>query len=572
MPSRPPSPRVNDTEDQFDHTGELSDLMNNGTETLQDIFGDLVPIMNDEEMPPEFRSSQEMGSSQVAGDQILGSSQPTNPPDPTPESSNPAPGHQGILILPNAPTLYHQPPSGPGSQENSNEDNVLNREAAETPSLGPGAGERVDDVGVLENGDPFDLWTPLRPEQEIENFRLSCPTESQPAATTASSNDDSPKPPPPAPKKKSSAPKERSEPAKRPPRRYQRTGTCSQLRRRLYTIAPRPSGQTAPTATNRPHVPLPSATTPTYVMGTSRPFNVNGHSYGSNRRGAVGPEYQLNNDTINGHVQSNMGYLSMPQNASFVNNNVNSMDHGMLPQGQLQSVQNNSNGQITNNVNIHRPRTPMFDNANSLTGGLIDGPNAFAPYHSVNTSRESGTALGAGPVPSSVDLERARRSAREIGTENFARYDSFSTGGNAAGLYHTSSPNRGPTQRHIDDRILPGRQPTVPMSNNGWPSPMPTPRESPGGNIMGAFPPSSTPNSSPMGSMRRGSYITTPGSSLIPHMSSSPSGPGNLPMREVNGGRGSSSMFPNNLPNANNMDQDDYSCTLYSHRRYRWDN
>lgn len=500
------------------------------------------------------------------GDSSLESSQPTHStPNDTPESSNPAPIHQGVgLVLPNAPILYYPPASGPSSQENSNEDNAMNCEAAETSSLGQCTGDFGGGGGILENGIPFDLCARPQPEREIgryyhynpedrsfvnytqENFRLSCPRESQPAAPAASSSDDTPKPrppPPPAPKMKPSASKERSKPAKR-----RKTVTRSKPGRRFSTIAPRPAVQNTPTATNRSHMPPPPPAPPIAVLGTPRPLN--GYSSGYDTRGSVSTQVQFNHGTMNGNMPNNMGHPSMPSNAPFVNGNGNSMYHGTIPQGPLHSVQNHFNDQDINNVNIHRPATPIPGNVNGLYDGYLNSPNAFAPYHPADASRQHDMTSGGDFVPSSCDSERTRRRVRDMGTVNVVRHDSFSTGGNAAGLYDTSSPSNNPW-RHIDRRV-PISERTVPPGAIGWAARVPTSTDSPMGNTMGGFSQSSDPGSSPMNSMGGASYTTMPGSSPISHMSSSPPDPESMSRREVNGRRGSSSMTLNDLPGANN--------------------
>jgi hypothetical protein len=176
---------------------------------------------------------------------------------------------------------------------------------------------------------------------------------------------------------------------------------------------------------------------------------LNGYSHG---RGSVGTQVQFNHRIMNGNMLNNMGHPSMPLNAPFVNGNGNSIYHGTIPQGSLHSVQNHSNDQDINNVNIHRPATPIPDNVNGLQDGFLTSPNAFASCHQADASRQHDMASGGDFVPSSHDLNRARRRARGIGTVNFALHDSFSTGGNAAGLYDTSSPSNNPWI-HIDRRV-----------------------------------------------------------------------------------------------------------------------
>ncbi|CAG7559249.1 unnamed protein product [Fusarium equiseti] len=557
MSSRPPSPRGNDTEDQFGRIGDLSSIINADAETLDSIFDGLPPLVDSEdERFLGIESSQVPWSTQATGDSSLEPSQPTHStPNDTPESSNPAPTHQGVrLVLPNAPTLYNPPASGPGSRENSNEDNALNCEAAETSRTGGFGGGG----GIIENGNPFDLCAPPQPEREIGRYyhynpqdrsfvnyvqeisRLFSSRESPSAAPAASSSDDIPKPPPPpppAPKKKPSASKESSKSAKR-----RKTATRSQPRRRFSTIAPRPAGQTTPTATDRSHMPPPPSTPPIAVLGTSRPLN--GYSYG---RGSVSTQVQFNHRIMNGDMLNNMGHPSMAPNAPFVNGNGNSMYHGTMPQGRLHSVQNHSNDQDINNVNIHRPATPIPDNVNGLQDGFLTSPNAFAPCHPADASRQQDTGSGGDFVPSSPDLHRARRRARAMGTVSFARHDSFSTGGSAAGLYHTSSPSSNPWE-HLDRSVPISRRRVTPGSI-GWAPRISATSDSPMGNTMGGFSQSSDPGSSP-----------------ISHMDSSPPDPESMTRREVNGRRGSSSMTLNDLPGANNTVQNDYFYHPYDPR------
>ncbi|RBR26314.1 uncharacterized protein FIESC28_00959 [Fusarium coffeatum] len=537
MSPRRPSPRGNDTGDQFDN-----------------FFGDLSPIAGIEEILSEIETSQETGSSQVAGDQILGSSQTTgSPPDPTPESSNPVPYSQGVpLVLPDVPILYSQPPSALTPQENSNEGNALNCQAAETSSLGPATGGFGGGDGILENGNPFDFCAPPQPEREIgryyhyhpqdrsfvnysqETFPLPCPRESQPAASAASSNDDSPKPPPSASKEKPSVSKKCSKPAKRT---HRKTVTGQEPRRSFSNIAPRPPVQNTPTTANRPLMPPPSSTQPIAVLNTSRPLNGNGYGYGYDRRGFVGPPLQVGYGTMNGNIPRNMGYSSMPSNASFGNSNGNSMDRGTMPQGQLHSVQNNSNGQSINNVGIYRPPTTYNGNANGLHGGFLNSPMNSAPRYPANTSRQHDMAPGADFVPSSLDRELRRQVVRDMGTARFAEHEWSSMGSNAAGAYHTSSPSSSPWE-HTDERNLPIRQPSVPPGEVRWAPRVYTSTDSPMGYTTGGFSQSSTSGSSAMGispmgsypigsstmgSMGGASYMPAPNGTPTPHIGSSPS-------------------------------------------------
>lgn len=451
--------------------------MNTDPETLQAFFGELSPIPGIEGILSEIETSQETWSSQVAGDQILGSSQPTDsPPDPTPESSYSVPCSQGVpLVLLDVPIPYAQTPSGSAPQENSNECNALNCEAAETSSLGAATGGFGGGDGILENGNPFDFCAPPQPEREIgryyhyhpqdrsfvnysqETFPSPCPRESQPAASAASSDDDSSKPPPPAPKKKSPASKKCSRPAKRA---RQKAATRRESERRLSSIAPGPQVQNTQTTANRPLRHPPSSTQPLVVLGTLRPLNGNGYDYGYDRRGFDGPLVQVGYGTMNGNIPRNMGYSSMPPNASFGNSNGNSMHPGITPQGQLHSVQNNSNGQSINNVGIYRPPTSINGNANGVHGGFLNSPMNSASRYPANTSRQHDMAPGADFVPSPLQADLSRRRAREAGTDYFEGHERSSMGSIAAGSYHTSSPSSSPWE-HTDERTLPIRQPLV---------------------------------------------------------------------------------------------------------------
>ncbi|KAJ4004104.1 hypothetical protein NW752_010818 [Fusarium irregulare] len=599
-PTRP-SPRGNDTGDQYDSKRELNDLMNSDPETLQDFFRDLSPIPGIEEILSEIETSQETWSSQVAGDQILGSSQPTDsPPDPTPESSYSVPCSQGVpLVLLDVHIPYAQTPSGSAPQENSNECNALNCEAAETSPLGAATGGFGGGDGILENGNPFDFCAPPQPEREIgryyhyhpqdrsfvnysqETFPSPCPRESQPAASAASSNDDSSKPPPSDSKNKPSASKKCSKPANRP---RQKTITSREHRRSFRNIAPQPRVQNTQTTANRPLRPPPSSTQPLVVLGTLKPLNGNGYSYGYDRHVLSGPLVQVGYGTMNGNIPRNMGYSSMPPNASFGNSNGNSMHPGITPQGQLHSVQNNSNGQSINNVGIYRPPTSINGNANGLHGGFHNSPINSAPRYPANTSRQHDMASGADFVPSPLDSDRCRRRAREAGTDYFEGYERSSMGSNAAGSYHTSSPSSSPWE-HTDEWNLPIRQPSGPPGEVRGAPRVYTSTDSPMGYTTGGFSQSSTSGSSamgispigsypigssPMGSMGGTSYMTATNGIPMPHIGSSPSDLASMPRREVNGGRrGNSSTFLNNPPGANNTDQNNHSYHPYPPREYR---
>ena len=527
--------------------------MNTDPETPQDFFGDLSPIPGIEEILSEIETSQETWSSRVAGDQILGSSQLTgSPPDPTPESSYSVPCSQGVpLALPDDPILYAQTSSGSTPQENSNEGNALSCEAAEASSLGLATGGCGRGDGILENGNPFDFCAPPQQEQEIgqyyhyhpqdrsfvnysqDTFPSPCPRESQPAASAASSNGDSSKPPPSVPKKKFSASKKCSKPAKRT---RQKAVTRRESERRLSNIAPLPPIQNTQTTANRPLMPPPPSTQPLLVLGTLRPLNGNGYGYGYDRRGSVRPLVQVGYGTMNGNIPRNMGHPSMPPNASFGNSNGNSMHPGTMPQGQLHSVQNNSNGQSINNVGIYRPPTSINGNANGLHGGFPNSPMNSAPRYPANTSQQHDMAPGADFVPSSFNPERCRRIVREAGTDYFEGHERSSMGSNAAGSYHTSSPSSSPWE-HTDERTLPIRQPRVAPGEVRRTSRVYTSTDSPMGYTTGGFSQSSTSSSSvmgvspigsyptgssPMGSMGGTSYMTATNGIPMPHIGSSP--------------------------------------------------